>query len=195
MQPGLHFGRQKSSRLSSLTRGRARYQEIRFGYQEYTPQSLENFSMSRIAIRCTSNCGTERKVHHTNYCIYHGPKPLDWTCDSEAAPPMDRDSTARCPRQTLRRAARPRVAQTDLANGRRSDSLLCAGMTRRSARAITPTTTSTAVKATVSATGESVSRSDLYIVSPSIGRIPIGATVRERQGFIRAQTRLLWKVA
>jgi hypothetical protein len=35
----------------------------------------------------------------------------------------------------------------------------------------------------------------LYIVSPCIGRIPMGATVREGQGFAKAQTRQLRQFA
>ena len=36
---------------------------------------------------------------------------------------------------------------------------------------------------------------DLYIVSPCAGRIPVGATVREGQGFTEAQTRQLRQFA
>jgi hypothetical protein len=86
--------------------------------------------------------------------------------------------------------------QIDLANGGRAfDLFLCVGAAHRSARAITPTMNSTDAKATVSASSESFSISDLYIVSPGIGRIPTGATVREGQGDIGAQTRLLWQFA
>jgi hypothetical protein len=67
--------------------------------------------------------------------------------------------------------------------------------THRTARAITPATISTVVKAMVNASTKSVSTIDLYIVTPFIGRIPIGATVREGQGFTEAQTRQLWQFA
>ena len=92
-------------------------------------------------------------------------------------------------------AVLPAPSQIDSANGGLFDLLVCALAAHRSARAITPTTVSTAAKATVSASGESVSKSDLYIVSPFIGRIPTGATVREGQGFTEAQTRQLWQFA
>jgi hypothetical protein len=81
-----------------------------------------------------------------------------------------------------------------LANGGRAFDLeLCAA--HRSARAITPTTISTVVKAMVNASTKSVSTIELYIVTPCIGRIPTGATVRERRGFNEAQTRQLWQFA
>jgi hypothetical protein len=101
---------------------------------------------------------------------------------------MDRDSMA--PPCCLR------PTQSHSANGGRAfDLVLCAVATHRTARAITPATTSTVAKAMVNASTKSVSTIDLYIVTPCIGRIPTGATVREGQGFTEAQTRQLWQFA
>jgi hypothetical protein len=80
--------------------------------------------------------------------------------------------------------------QIDSAGDRRAFGLLlCAVASHRRARAIIPTTVSKAAKAIVIASRKSVWTSDLYIVSPSIGRNPMGATVREAKGFTEAQTR------
>jgi hypothetical protein len=90
----------------------------------------------------------------------------------------------------------PPPTQVDLAKGGRAFALsVCAVMAHRKARAITPTTTSTAANATVNTSIKSVSMIDLYIVSPCIGQIPSGATVREGQGFTEAQTRQLRQYA
>src|ERR1700722_12357075 len=72
---------------------------------------------------------------------------------------------------------------------------VCALAAHRIARAMTPTTISNAAKAKVSASRKSVWTSDLYIVSPSIGRNPTSARVREAKSFIEAQTRQHWQFA
>src|ERR1700676_3820291 len=93
-------------------------------------------------------------------------------------------------------SCRLRPTQSHSANGGRAfDLVLCAVTTHRTERAITPATISTVVKAMVNASTKSVSTIDLYIVTPRIGRIPTGATVREGQGFTEAQTRRLWQFA
>jgi hypothetical protein len=89
-----------------------------------------------------------------------------------------------------------RPTQNHSANGGRAfDLVLCAVATHRTARAMTPATISTVVKAMVNASTKSVSTIDLYIVTPFFGRIPTGANVREGQGFTEAQTRQLWQFA
>ena len=89
-----------------------------------------------------------------------------------------------------------RPTQSHSANGGRAfDLVLCAVATHRTARAITPATISTVVKAMVNASTKSVSTIDLYIVTPCIGRIATGTTVRKGQGFTEAQTRQLCQFA
>jgi hypothetical protein len=79
--------------------------------------------------------------------------------------------------------------QIDLVTGGGSFALsMCAVATHRNARAIAPTTISTAAKAIVNASIKSVSISDLYIASPLCGESPKGATVRDGQGCPKAQT-------
>jgi hypothetical protein len=69
--------------------------------------------------------------------------------------------------------------QIDLMTGGGSFALsMCAVATHRNARAIAPTTISTAAKAIVNASIKSVSISDLYIVSPLSAESPKGYGAR-----------------